>query len=427
MTKLWNERVTIPSTLRDFSFVTLFHSSKPKRQLHSKYKNGFLGKASLLVGLLVSISLSVEAANFYSCPTVNSWTNDPLDCSAGAIASAGLPGVSDDAFVRDDWYNSAFSYNLANLAWGMDGVTFFSVKPRSLTIQSGGRVVFNSTSYAGLPAGFDLITQGSGIFASYTALAVINSISNDGQIHLFGSITNGNNIAGAGVICYAGNFENSTLGGEINGAFKSATEATLVAGFFTSFDAGLGGNCGSAGVLPVELIDFQANKNESGVLLEWTTGSEINASYYDIEFSHDGYSWETIDYVSAVGNTHEVSHYSFYDNRFLGVENSVYYRLKMVDDDGKYAYSKVRVLGNEQNPNFDTFFASDQLNVTIESEDLGDLKIVDMHGRVVYTSQNHAKERLVIGGQNFDSMGLYTAIFTTGSKVSTSSFLVNKI
>lgn len=98
---------------------------------------------------------------------------------------------------------------------------------------------------------------------------------------------------------------------------------------------------GSGSSLPVEWLGFEGEEQEENSLLTWQTSTEYNASHFEVEFSQDGGYFQSIGQVSAVGNTQEVSDYSFLDRgvglRFSGV---VYYRLRQVDRDGKFSYSK---------------------------------------------------------------------------------------
>lgn len=91
--------------------------------------------------------------------------------------------------------------------------------------------------------------------------------------------------------------------------------------------------------LPVELTSFTGT-HESGVnRLKWTTASEINSAYFDIEKSTDGRSFTSIGKVTASGDTNHSQKYQFEDHQAnLAV---VYYRLKIVDKDGSFEYSRM--------------------------------------------------------------------------------------
>jgi hypothetical protein len=88
--------------------------------------------------------------------------------------------------------------------------------------------------------------------------------------------------------------------------------------------------------LPVELIQFSALKQTDGVLLNWTTASEINNDYFDIERSINGIDFEQIGRLAGSGTTSEIRKYSFTDRE---TRSSSYYRLKQVDFDGAFEFS----------------------------------------------------------------------------------------
>ncbi|WP_146202213.1 hypothetical protein [Dyadobacter jejuensis] len=104
--------------------------------------------------------------------------------------------------------------------------------------------------------------------------------------------------------------------------------------------------------LPVTLISFTATKVSGGAerstaLLIWQTSSEVNSDRFDIERSQDGKKWSSIGNVAAGGDKSSNTNYSFIDktptyDRTRPGENL--YRLKMIDKDGTFAYSRIQSL-----------------------------------------------------------------------------------
>jgi len=93
-------------------------------------------------------------------------------------------------------------------------------------------------------------------------------------------------------------------------------------------------------VFPLTLLDFIAKlPGNQTVQLQWRTASEISTSHFDIEKSTNGTSFTSIGKILASGNSLSVKNYSFSDTRANNGSN--YYRLKMMDIDGKFTYSKV--------------------------------------------------------------------------------------
>lgn len=95
-------------------------------------------------------------------------------------------------------------------------------------------------------------------------------------------------------------------------------------------------------VLPLELIDFQAIQKEPFINLNWTTAREVNIEQYEIERSEDGETFKHIKTITALGNNNETRAYTTIDEQPL--EGKSYYRLKIVEENGQYEYSPVRVV-----------------------------------------------------------------------------------
>lgn len=93
--------------------------------------------------------------------------------------------------------------------------------------------------------------------------------------------------------------------------------------------------------LPVELTYFTAKSERNGVLLNWQTANEENNNYFQIEHSTDGLTFNTLDRIMGNGNTNELSNYSYFDEKPKPGYN--YYRLKQVDFNGTFEYSKIIV------------------------------------------------------------------------------------
>jgi hypothetical protein len=88
--------------------------------------------------------------------------------------------------------------------------------------------------------------------------------------------------------------------------------------------------------LPITLIDFKGQKAKQGNLLTWETAEEVNASHFEVEHSPTATAFATLGQVQALGDN---SGYNFLHNTTdKGVQ---FYRLKMVDLDGSYQYSKI--------------------------------------------------------------------------------------
>jgi hypothetical protein len=96
-------------------------------------------------------------------------------------------------------------------------------------------------------------------------------------------------------------------------------------------------------LLPIELVSFEGKALEKSNLLTWRTASEKNNNGFDIERSTDGSRFEKIGFVAGNGTTSQTQRYTFNDVSFPfgeGRDGAVYYRLKQLDFDGRFEYSK---------------------------------------------------------------------------------------
>jgi hypothetical protein len=140
-------------------------------------------------------------------------------------------------------------------------------------------------------------------------------------------------------------------------------------------------------LLPIELIEFTGWYNGNENELHWTTATEINSAYFEIQRSLNGIDFITIGITPAAGNSLSELNYLFYDDApAVGIN---YYRLKMVDIDNSYEYSNmiaIRLQGEEVAelnvyPNPATDFITLELN-EMQSGAI-DISIIDITGREV--------------------------------------------
>ena len=94
--------------------------------------------------------------------------------------------------------------------------------------------------------------------------------------------------------------------------------------------------------LPVELTSFTAVVNKNSVELKWHTATEVNNYGFEVErirnYELGIRNWEKIGFVNGNGNSNSSKDYSFVDK--TNSKGKYAYRLKQIDNDGKYKYSK---------------------------------------------------------------------------------------
>ncbi len=121
----------------------------------------------------------------------------------------------------------------------------------------------------------------------------------------------------------------------VHGSFGEDHTVTTV--FNTGFSGFSIGSVDAA--LPVNWLDFAAVYTDGDVKLSWSTATELNNSYFEVEMSTDAIHFIPVGKVASKGNSNIPVSYVF-----LHVQPGVgrlYYRIKQVDRDGKNSYSKV--------------------------------------------------------------------------------------
>jgi hypothetical protein len=171
--------------------------------------------------------------------------------------------------------------------------------------------------------------------------------------------------------------------------------------------------------LPVELINFSAKAlPDHTVALDWRTYAENRIENYFVEHSTDGLKFDPIGRNAAKGGLNAYADYNLIDkNPVTGIN---YYRLKMVNFEGTYAYSPVRtVTFNDEEGYFKLLPNPTQgpfrLLFTSDKEDEARISITDTDGRLV-------KEAVlpVAKGANtfaFDDLNLSAGSYTVTMKL----------
>ncbi len=115
----------------------------------------------------------------------------------------------------------------------------------------------------------------------------------------------------------------------------TTSDSINVSGVFTFATTG-------SNPLPVTLIEFKALRTSSIVNITWTTATEHNSNCFHLEYSEDGNNFQLLGVIKSKGNSIENVKYYFADSTNLYQNTNIrYYRLKQIDEDGNYEYSKI--------------------------------------------------------------------------------------
>jgi hypothetical protein len=150
-------------------------------------------------------------------------------------------------------------------------------------------------------------------------------------------------------------------------------------------------------VLPVSLSHLAGTLDAGIAKLNWTTSAEHNLDHFEIEKSYDGNQFSRTGNVKATGNSNSERKYIFNDSVLSST--IIYYRLKMVDIDGKFKRSNVIVLRKDKgvvvnfvSPNPFT----EVINVSMDAakDQRFTITLNDMGGRVIRKFNYNVKQGL---------------------------------
>ncbi len=336
-------------------------------------------KRNIVLFLFVFLGTQVQAATFYSRPD-GTWSksNGGPNCSC-------TPSKNDALFVNHDiTLPSAFTVN--NGEWTINS-------PSTLIIT--GNLTFNNNS-------FILVQNGGAINVGGNFLNKNNSgdVSIFGNLNITGSFTNGTgsgngaviDIGGTGNISYNGTCSNPGTIESSGGSYSGC----------------------SGGILPIELVSFNAAVNQGTVQIEWSTAHQENFDFFAIERSVDGIDFEVIGEVNGPADSHHILDYKFVDH--VPLFHRSYYRLKAIDLDGSFEHSSLVYVDYEPKrttaapivfPN-PVIYPSNEVNVFLQQPaDKGYISIRSTSGHVI------ARKELVQGQTQLT----FAARFAQGSYI----------
>ena len=155
---------------------------------------------------------------------------------------------------------------------------------------------------------------------------------------------------------------------------------------FTELDNDLDG-------MPVRLENFNGIYANGFTRLGWNTLMEYNLGSFVIERSRNGNDYDAIGTVDAFGNTNNFSsYYTFMD--ISSERGSNFYRLKLLDKDNNFSYSKVIAINTEAReislllvyPN--PFGKKVQAKIECEKPEKLTVRVINSQGQVVRTQYN---------------------------------------
>ena len=185
--------------------------------------------------------------------------------------------------------------------------------------------------------------------------------------------------------------------------------------------------------LPVELFSFSASIIKNGIKLEWMTKTEVNNYGFEVERLQDYnierlQDWTTIGFVQGSGNSNSPKNYSFLDESLTAGKYS--YRLKQIDTDGQFDFSKVievnldspfkfELAQNYPNP----FNPATTISFVLPESGNVKLTVYNIIGEQVVELVNGFREAGVYS-INFDASGMNSGLYIY--KLETNNFLQSR-
>jgi hypothetical protein len=145
----------------------------------------------------------------------------------------------------------------------------------------------------------------------------------------------------------------------------------------------------AGGSLPIKLTSLNGRLNtDAEANITWSSSLEENSFKYEVQRSADGKNFVAVGTVTAAGTSLETVKYSF--NDVLPGSGAYYYRLKMIDQDGKSELSKVVYVNSKKGNGvvtkiFPNPFTSEVQLIGATSSDLtpNNIKVFSVTGQLV--------------------------------------------
>ena len=184
--------------------------------------------------------------------------------------------------------------------------------------------------------------------------------------------------------------------------------------------------CPGLSALPVDILFFAGKLDGSLLNLTWEVGQEINLKHYEVEESINGVDYKTIHIQKA--NSQKQYFYAHSLESLRG--RRLFYRIKKVDADGKFAYSDVFTIHLPLNVKFDVYPNPVKNELTLRfnnnSNESAQLEIVDLVGKTLLNKKVLISNGVVKTNIESLSNGTYFVKMNYRGEVLTSRIIVAK-
>jgi hypothetical protein len=372
---------------------------------------------------------------------LNSWT---FRSNGNGPTAGSTPGYNDHVVILN---GSIITIDQRD-ANGIDNVTpaslgytnapnesqFFFYQAGNVTIDEGGTLV--STYFRVLTDGKVTIKRGGNLRLDQHYMATSNVIALEGsQVNLKDdfivagkseTINNGKFSVGddlyiygtAATICGSQEITIGDMIKELEGANASQQICSDFMIYCTDGDCGMntGGSFQGSGegVLPIDLLSFAAESQNSKIQLDWVTAWEENFDFFTVERAGPDMQFTAISEVKGKGNSTAEVAYSFADH--FPLQGQAFYRLKATDFDGFVEYHRIISVFHDSlvQPELNIYpnpVTNKEINVQRTGIRVAEIQILDLTGRVVLTRQV-SEQILQLSLPSFIRPGTYLLVAT---------------
>lgn len=208
----------------------------------------------------------------------------------------------------------------------------------------------------------------------------------------------------------------------------NASGTIITASTTSTFNAFTLASANSNNPLPISLSAFTVVFSHAGLAqLNWTTASELNNEYFEVQRSTDGSSFVAIgDHIDGAGTSKTEHSYSFEDTAVP--TGKIYYRLKQVDFDGANSYSEVRTIQNDNQEAAVSAYpnpANEAVHIDLNGRTLDGIMVMNTLGAVQNVQVSSDNSRVSVNSADLEP-GVYLVNVVLGGQRTILKVLVQR-
>jgi len=263
-----------------------------------------------------SNSINVYYNSVYIAGSAASGSNNSAALYRGSELFTGVSTVTTAMDIKDNVFinlrgGSGSNYGIAAFSTGTWTSNYNDIYVGPLN--AANTAFYGATAYN--LAGYQAASAGD----ANSKFVLVNFVApSTGDLHLTGTSNGDANLRGVVIPSVTDDFDGATRNGF--NTYMGADEAVIS--------------------LPLQILSFQGQLRNNNAILNWSTSAESNTDRFEIERSSNSSTWSSIGTVAAKGaasNTYQLTDANLTAGKWL-------YRLKMVDKDGSFSYSRIVTL-----------------------------------------------------------------------------------